>query len=203
MAQAASLLGRVLHHLSEFKNGTSFSSEEATILKRALAALVIVANEEGSARGIGVCTPTVLCLRYVFVSNKLESNLLYCTLTLLSARITLALHAHSKYPPLKDLNCDPALDIISSGVAYDVTRLCQWALSKIPKNLDEEVSPFPLSTTYYTAAAYVNLYYKENKPEYLERVSEFKTLLRICNERWKVAGKSCSFQILIIRTWEF
>ena len=75
-------------------------------------------------------------------------------------------------------------------------RLCQWAISKIPKDVDEEMSPFPLSTAYYTAAAYLNLYYRDNNPEYLERLSELKTLLTLCNERWKVGGKSYSLQTL-------
>ena len=79
MAQAASLLGRVMNFLTEFRDGTTFSSEEATILQRALAALIIVANEEGSARGIGVCTPTVLCLRCVS-SCPMKRSLVMCSI---------------------------------------------------------------------------------------------------------------------------
>jgi hypothetical protein len=65
MAQAASLLGRVFHHLSNSKDDVAFSSDEAIILERALVALTTVAKEEGRSRGIGICTPVILCLRYV------------------------------------------------------------------------------------------------------------------------------------------
>lgn len=64
MAQAASLLGRVLQHVKDIDNTTSMHREEAIILDRTLNALTVVANEEGANRGIGVCTPTVLCHRY-------------------------------------------------------------------------------------------------------------------------------------------
>lgn len=70
MAQAASLLGRVYHHLSDSKDDTAFSNEEATILERALTALTVVANEEGTSRGIGVCTPTILCHRYATMFDE-------------------------------------------------------------------------------------------------------------------------------------
>lgn len=62
-AQAASLMGRVLHHINDTHKETAFYQEEDAILHRTLSALTVVANEEGRARGIGVCTPTVLCHR--------------------------------------------------------------------------------------------------------------------------------------------
>jgi hypothetical protein len=65
MAMAASLLGRVIRHVNDAKTLTT--NEEAIILDRALAALTIVAREEGVNRGIGVCTPTVFCYRLVLI----------------------------------------------------------------------------------------------------------------------------------------
>lgn len=63
MAMAASLLGRVIRHLSDTKTASLPISEDTAILDRALAALTVVTREEGLIRGIGVCTPTVFCHR--------------------------------------------------------------------------------------------------------------------------------------------
>jgi hypothetical protein len=63
MAHASSLLGRALQHRYDSSSNARFSDEEIAILDRALAALTTVTHEEGSNRGAGVCTPTVLCFR--------------------------------------------------------------------------------------------------------------------------------------------
>lgn len=63
MSMAANLLGRVIRHIGNNKDNHISAGEEGTILDRALAALTIVTREEGLARGIGICTPTVFCHR--------------------------------------------------------------------------------------------------------------------------------------------
>jgi hypothetical protein len=69
MAMAASLLGRVIRHVGDTKNIENPNIEEASILDRAIAALTAVTYEEGLSRGIGVCTPTVFCHRWVAPPN--------------------------------------------------------------------------------------------------------------------------------------
>lgn len=190
MAQAASLLGRVFHHLSNSKDDVAFSSEEAIILERALVALTTVAKEEGRSRGIGICTPVILCLRYVSNSIQSESLMLPRYLMLQSARIALALHSPKQGHSMEGLGCDSESHIINGGVGEYMIQLCQWATSELKQQLDGELSPFPMNAAYYTSAAYLNLYYKGNNSKYLERIYEIKTLLTLCSQRWKVSGKS-------------
>lgn len=117
-----------------------------------------------------------------------NTALVITTYTYPSARILLAIQAQGDDPSLEDLDHDPRNRIINGGIAHDVVRLCQWAASETGQQLDEEISPFPLNATYHTGVVYLNLYYKEHNPEYLERLRELKGLMAICTPRWKVAG---------------
>ncbi|KAH8803399.1 hypothetical protein F5884DRAFT_506943 [Xylogone sp. PMI_703] len=166
-AQAASLLGRTLRHVNESKDATPFYIEEAIILDRAISALTVVANEEGSSRGIGVCTATVLCH---------------------SARIVLAICREKQDKDLKNPHCCHEKFILQSGIANDIIKLSQWITSGAGPTLDDEMSLFPLETAYRTAVAYLEMYNKDQNHGYLEGVYKIKAFLTTYNQRWKLAG---------------
>lgn len=63
MAMASNLLGQAIRLLRNIDSSALSTSEEVVILDRALTALTTVAREEGSNRGVGVCSPTVMCHR--------------------------------------------------------------------------------------------------------------------------------------------
>jgi hypothetical protein len=69
-AMASNLLGQVICLLRDMGNTALHTSEEATTLDRALTALTVVTREEGLSRGVGVCTPTVFCHRYVSITRR-------------------------------------------------------------------------------------------------------------------------------------
>lgn len=164
MAHASSLLGKALQHGHSSVNDANLSGEEAAILDRALAALTTVTHEEGAVRGIGVCTPTVLCF---------------------SARITLALHKQNK-EAIKHNIGDQESNSIRIEIAKYMVKLAQWSTSGLKR--DDEISPIPLHAAYYSVVALLEMHRKHHNEEYLSGIEDIKGFLRMYNQRWRVGG---------------
>jgi len=164
MAHASSLLGRALHHRYHSNNNGRFSDEETAILDRALAALTTVTHEEGSKRGAGVCTPTVLCF---------------------SARITLALRKQSN-DAIEGFHSEQERDIVRAEIARYMVILARWATSG--QKPEDEYSPIPLHAAYHSAVAYLEMYRNKQHEEYLAGIEDIKGMLRMYNGRWKSGG---------------
>ena len=61
--QAAILLGRVYRNIHDNLDVDGFHDQEARILEDTIVALTQVSLQEGSSRGISLCSPTTLCYR--------------------------------------------------------------------------------------------------------------------------------------------
>lgn len=196
-AQAASLLGRVFQHLAGRKKDPGYAEQEAVLLDGALATLTVVAAEEGRSRGIGVCTPSVLCFRYMSPAiifrfdSILEEVYEDVADASSSARILLGLHGDTSNNDNSDASFSSAEEnIIRSGIAADMIRLCQWSISDKGLQLDDEISPFPLHAAYHTAVAYIEMFSRGSGKECRENLETVKEMFRLYEPRWKVAGES-------------
>jgi hypothetical protein len=63
--QATLLLGKILRNVGDPSGQEEFREQEAKRLDTTLVALTNVSLQEGHFRGIGVCSPTTICYRYV------------------------------------------------------------------------------------------------------------------------------------------
>lgn len=59
------LMGKVLRNINDDPDQGELRKQEAEMLDHTLAALTNVTLQEGRNRGVGVCSPSTLCFRYV------------------------------------------------------------------------------------------------------------------------------------------
>ena len=69
-AQATLLLGKILRNVSDPSGQEEIREQDAKMLDTTLAVLTNVSLQEGHFRGMGVCSPTTICYRYVNEASR-------------------------------------------------------------------------------------------------------------------------------------
>lgn len=75
-AQSAILLGNVFRSIHEPPFSEAFWQNDVKVLDSTLVALTGVSLEEGRHRGIGVCSPSTICYRYVICGCHVSQSML-------------------------------------------------------------------------------------------------------------------------------